>query len=142
MLQRVRDLAVQFSNGTLSNSDKAAITAEVAQLSAEVSRIASQTKFNGTSLLSGGATISFQIGVDDGNTITTAARSLFGAGSTNDVDLAVFDFASQTTANTLLASIDGAIANVSTARSTPASSICCSRTGSGAGSSISFSRLK
>jgi flagellin len=118
MLQRVRDLAVQYSNGTLSNSDKAAITAEVAQLSAEVSRIASQTKFNGTSLLSGGATISFQIGVDDGNTITTAARSLFGSGSTNDVDLAVFDFASQTTANTLLASIDGAIANVSTARST------------------------
>src|SRR3954451_16629160 len=118
MLQRVRDLAVQFSNGTLSTSDKAAITSEVAQLSAEVSRIASQTKFNGTSLLSGGATISFQIGVDDGNTITTAARSLSGAGSTNDVDAAVFDFATQTSSNVLLASIDAAIANVSTARST------------------------
>src|SRR5438045_4173073 len=38
MLQRVRDLAVQFSNGTLSTADKAAITAEVAQLSAEVAR--------------------------------------------------------------------------------------------------------
>src|SRR5512145_2945621 len=32
MLQRVRDLAVQYNNGTLSTSDKAAITAEVAQL--------------------------------------------------------------------------------------------------------------
>jgi flagellin len=117
MLQRVRDLAVQFSNGTLSNSDKAAITAEVAQLSAEVGRIASQTKFNGISLLTGGATISFQIGVDDGNTITTAARTLTG-GSTADIDSALFDFATQTTNNTLLASIDGAIANVSTARST------------------------
>jgi flagellin len=117
MLQRVRDLAVQYSNGTLSNSDKAAITAEVAQLSAEVSRISSQTKFNGISLLSGGATISFQIGVDDGNTITTAARTLTG-GSTADIDSALFDFATQTTNNTLLASIDGAIANVSTARST------------------------
>src|SRR5918912_1155287 len=39
MLQRVRDLAVQYNNGTLSTSDKAAITAEVAQLCAEISRI-------------------------------------------------------------------------------------------------------
>jgi flagellin len=115
MLQRVRELAVQYSNGTLSNSDKAAITAEVAQLSAEVGRIASQTKFNGISLLSGGATITFQIGVDDGNTITTAARTLSG-GSTADVDAAVFDFATQ--GSTLVASIDAAIANVSSARST------------------------
>jgi flagellin len=117
MLQRVRELAVQYSNGTLSTSDKAAITAEVAQLSAEVGRIASQTKFNGINLLSGGATISFQIGVDDGNTITTAARTLTG-GATADVDSALFDFASQTTNTTLLASIDSAIANVSSARST------------------------
>src|SRR5918998_1594818 len=68
MLQRVRDLAVQFSNGTLSASDKAAITAEVSQLSAEITRIGSQTKFNGISLLTGGATITFQVGVADGNT--------------------------------------------------------------------------
>src|SRR5262252_10510714 len=54
MLQRVRDLAVQFNNGTLSTSDKAAITAEVAQLCAEVSRIGGQTKFNNIALLSGG----------------------------------------------------------------------------------------
>src|SRR5215207_9992949 len=91
MLQRVRDLAVQYSNGTLSSSDKDAIIAEATQLSAEVSRIADQTKFNGINLLSGGATISFQIGVDDGNTIATAAVSLFG-GSTEEVDAAVFDF--------------------------------------------------
>src|ERR687887_747802 len=59
MLQRVRDLAVQYSNGTLSTSDKAAITAEVAQLSAEVGKIASDTKFNGIQLLSGGGSITF-----------------------------------------------------------------------------------
>jgi flagellin len=118
MLQRVRDLAVQYSNGTLSTSDKAAITAEVAQLSAEVSRISGQTKFNGINLLTGGATITFQIGVDDGNTITAAARNLFGAGATNDVNSAAFDFATQATAGNLLASLDQAIANVSSARST------------------------
>src|ERR671933_510833 len=114
MLGRVRDLAVQFSNGTLSTADKAAITAEVAQLSAEISRISSQTKFNGINLLSGGATISFQIGTDDGQTLTVAARSLFGGASTYDVDSSIFAFSG----TTILASIDQAIANVSSARST------------------------
>ena len=47
MLQRVRDLAVQYNNGTLAASDKAAITAEVAQLCAEISDIGAQTSFNG-----------------------------------------------------------------------------------------------
>ena len=79
MLQRVRDLAVQFNNGTLSASDKAAITAEVAQLCAEVSDIGSQTQFNGINLLTGGATITFQVGSNDGQTIAVSAVKLFGA---------------------------------------------------------------
>src|SRR5215510_3086156 len=57
MLQRVRDLAVQFNNGTLSTTDKAAITLEVTQLCNEIDRIGSQTKFNGISLLTGSSTI-------------------------------------------------------------------------------------
>src|SRR4051795_7342678 len=52
ILQRVRELAVQYNNGTLSTPDRAAITAEITQLSAEVSRIVSSTKFNGINLLS------------------------------------------------------------------------------------------
>ncbi len=51
MLQRVRDLAVQFNNGTLSSTDKASITAEVAQLCAEISTIGANTTFNGIALL-------------------------------------------------------------------------------------------
>src|ERR1051325_4290212 len=84
MLQRVRDLAVQYNNGTLSASDKAAITNEVAQLCDEVARIAAQTKFNGISLLTGNRTIVFQIGADDGETITVSARDMFGAAATYD----------------------------------------------------------
>jgi flagellin len=113
MLGRVRDLAVQFNNGTLSASDKAAITAEVAQLCAEISRIGSQTKFNGISLLTGGASITFQVGADDGQTLTVAARNLFGAGVSYDIDSAILSFSG----TVALASIDSAIANVSTARS-------------------------
>src|SRR6266508_4341435 len=53
MLQRVRDLKVQFSNGTLSSDDKDAIAKEMGQLATEITSISSQTKFNGTSLLDG-----------------------------------------------------------------------------------------
>jgi flagellin len=113
MLQRVRDLAVQYNNGTLSTSDKAAITAEVAQLSNQIGAIAANTKFNGINLLSGGSAISFQIGAEDGQTISVAARELMGSGSTYDVDTAVFNFGSAIT----LASIDTAISNVAAARS-------------------------
>src|SRR3954464_10446855 len=76
MLQRVRDLAVQFNNGTLSTSDKAAITAEVAQLSAEIAKIASDTKFNGIQLLSGGNSITFQVGADQGQQLSVSSISL------------------------------------------------------------------
>jgi flagellin len=116
MLQRVRDLAVEYNNGTLSSSDKASITNEVAQLCAEVAQIAGQTKFNGIALLSGGATITFQVGAADGETLSVNALKLFGSGSSYSIDSAVFNFSG--TGTVTLASIDSAIDSVSTARST------------------------
>jgi flagellin len=116
MLQRVRDLAVEYNNGTLSSSDQAAITNEVAQLCAEVSQIGSQTKFNGIALLSGGNSITFQVGADDGETISVSALKLFGTGSGFSIDSGIFSFSS--TGTVTLASIDAAIDSVSTARST------------------------
>src|SRR3954462_11728397 len=92
MLQRVRDLAVQFNNGTLASADKAAITAEVAQLCAEISKIGNDTKFNGIALLSGGGSITFQVGAEDGQTISLAGTSLFGTGSTFQVDSNIFSW--------------------------------------------------
>jgi flagellin len=114
MLQRVRELAVQYNNGTLSVSDKASITNEVAQLCAEISRISSQTKFNGISLLTGNASITFQIGANDGETISVNARNMFGAGAGVDIDSSIFTFGTTVT----LQCIDDAINNVSDARST------------------------
>src|SRR3954449_8073571 len=52
MLERVRDLKVQFNNGTLDNNDKTAIAAEVFEISKEVNDIVGQTKFNGTAVFS------------------------------------------------------------------------------------------
>ena len=114
MLQRVRELAVQFNNGTLAASDKAAITAEVAQLCAEISDIGQQTAFNGINLLTGGSTITFQVGANDGQTIAVTGIELFGSGASYEVDSSLFTFSG--TVN--LASIDAAIDNVSAARST------------------------
>ncbi|HWB23143.1 MAG TPA: flagellin [Gaiellaceae bacterium] len=115
MLQRVRDLAVEYNNGTLSSADQAAITNEVAQLCAEVEQIGGQTAFNGIALLSGGATITFQVGADDGEVVTVNALKLFGSGSGFAIDSSIFTFSGATIT---LASIDAAIDSVSTARST------------------------
>ena len=114
MLQRVRDLAVQFNNGTLSTSDKASITAEVAQLCNEISTIGSNTRFNGIALLTGSTSITFQVGAEDGETLTINGVQLFGSGSTFKVDSAIFTFSGTVT----LASMDEAIQNVADARGT------------------------
>ena len=53
MLQRMNELAVQSSNGTNSESDRAAIQAEVDQLVTEIDRVSTTTKFNETYLLKG-----------------------------------------------------------------------------------------
>ncbi|QTD91681.1 flagellin [Burkholderia anthina] len=69
-LQRIRQLAVQSSSGSLSSSDQQALQQEVTQQIAEVNRIASQTNYNGKNLLDGSAgNISFQVGANVGQTI-------------------------------------------------------------------------
>jgi flagellin len=65
MLQRVRELAVQYANGTTSESDKEAIEAETTQLKEEIKRVGETTTFNGVKLLEGGATITFQVGANE-----------------------------------------------------------------------------
>ncbi|AIO67152.1 flagellin [Burkholderia oklahomensis] len=70
-LQRIRQLAVQASNGPLSASDASALQQEVSQQIAEVNRIASQTNYNGKNILDGSAgTLSFQVGANVGQTVS------------------------------------------------------------------------
>src|SRR4051794_6288323 len=58
MLQRVRELAVQYKNGSLSTSDRTAIQSEVNQLGSEIERIGQSADFNGIKLLNAANTIS------------------------------------------------------------------------------------
>jgi len=70
-LQRIRELAVQASNGTNTQADRDALNSEVTQLKAEIQRVAEQTNFNGNKLLDGSFTgVSFQVGANAGETIT------------------------------------------------------------------------
>src|SRR5689334_19909015 len=79
MLQRVRDLKVQFQNGTLDDNDKAAISAEVGEIAKEVNSIATGTKFNGKTVFGATDTFTFQVGANDNETISIAATSLAAA---------------------------------------------------------------
>src|SRR3712207_3468026 len=72
MLQRVRELAVQYKNGSLSSADRTAIQSEVNQLASEIERIGSSAEFNGIKLLNVAQTISFQVGSEDGQTIVVS----------------------------------------------------------------------
>jgi flagellin len=113
MLQRVRELAVQYKNGTLGTNDRQAIQSEVDQLKGEIERIGSETNFNGIDLLkSGSTTISFQVGASDLQQITVATISV-GA----EVVSSVFSLSSLTT-QTDIQQIDDAINNISAARAT------------------------
>jgi len=129
MLQRVRDLKVQYQNGTLDTSDKSAIVSEVKQLSTEIGNIQSQTKFNGISLLDGNGgtngTISFQVGANTGETVSvttkdiTASATSAGMSKLAAVGTAATDAAASTAFDNLsLDNIDEAINSISTLRGT------------------------
>jgi flagellin len=75
LLARMRELAVQSSNDTLTASDRANLNAEFTQLQAEVDRIATSTQFNTSLLLNGSGTataLTFQIGANNGDTLALA----------------------------------------------------------------------
>jgi len=111
MLQRVRELAVQYKNGTLSTQDRTAIQSEVNQLGSEIQRIGNAAAFNGISLLASAGTITFQVGANDGDSISVATVSLGTAVATGVFDLSA-------TGTTDISEIDDAINNVSAQRAT------------------------
>lgn len=110
MLQRVRELAVQFKNGSVSTANQGAIQSEVNQLASEIERIGTSSAFNGIKLLDGtGGAVTFQVGANDGETISLATMSLGAV-----IGSAAFSLSAGS--NTDLAEIDAAIDAVSSAR--------------------------
>ncbi len=76
MLQRMRELSVQAANGTISDTDRQALQAEVAQLVGEIDSVASRTSFNGIRLLDGSSNnLALQTGSRAGQTVKLAIGS-------------------------------------------------------------------
>jgi len=83
MLQRVRELAVQYQNGDLSSTDKTDIQNEVNQLTQEVDRQRGAVTFNGISLINGTAGgangVTFQVGANSGDTLSASFADVEGS---------------------------------------------------------------
>ena len=81
-LQRMRELAVQASNGTNSQVDRDALNAEYGQLRSEVQRVADQTVFAGVKLLDGSFSgVNFQVGANVGEVITIQSLANVSTGA-------------------------------------------------------------
>ena len=117
ILGRMRELAMQSSNGTLSANDRTTIDAEFEELKSEINRIADETEFNGVALLDGTAVaagIDIQVGIDSGDTINLAMVDATGA----TLGLTALDTADQANAVAALATIDTAMDTVNSSRGT------------------------
>ncbi|MFV0464549.1 MAG: flagellin [Lachnospiraceae bacterium] len=114
ILQRMNELATQAANDTNTSTDRAAIQAEIDQLTAEVDRIKDTTQFNSQNLLDGTfSNRNLQVGALEGQSITVSIGSMDA--STLGVDaINVGSFAS---AGTGMTAIQSAINLVSTQRS-------------------------
>ena len=123
VLQRIRELAVQASNGVYSDEDRMQIQVEVSQLVAEVDRIASTAQFNGFKMLTGRFAeegVSFHIGANTDERVTVnigsvTASSLGLKGAQGD-ESNVISVASTDEANVTIATIDEALKNVNKQR--------------------------
>ena len=132
MLQRMRELAVQGGNGTLSSTDLTALNTEFVALQTEIERIADNTQWNGDNLLDGTAgtngLMTFQVGYEADQTITvnlgdlqTDGDAAYSAGIaaggifTNDIDSIVINTVAD--ANTSLTALDVSIAGLDAKRS-------------------------
>ena len=117
MLHRMRELAVQASNDTNGTQDLGYLNAEVTQLKAEITRIAVDTKYNGTAYLNGagsGVTGNFQVGTEANQTISFTIKAVDAAniGTTGGTQVNAIDLSTSAGAGTALQVITDAIEQV------------------------------
>jgi len=119
ILTRMRELAVQSASGTLASAERSYIQTEFVQLSAEVTRIASVTSFNGISLSNGSVTsLGVQVGIHA--TANDQIQLVLGdlRATVLGVDSGTINLSTILGARSAIAQIDSAITSVSTHRAT------------------------
>lgn len=113
ILQRLRELAVQAANDTLTDADRAQIQQEVDQLITEINRIASTTEFNTQKLLNGSFTDKvLHIGANSGQTLTVTIGNM----AAEALDVSGLSMSTQSKAEAAITTISQAIDTVSTER--------------------------
>jgi flagellin len=117
ILQRMRELAVQSSNDTNGDSvDREALNQEFSDLATEITRISTDTKFNGKTLLDGTATFEIHVGADAGQAITVALDTTGFAAADLGGDLTALSLADQAGSDAAITAVQTAIDTVSTER--------------------------
>jgi len=121
MLQRMRELAVQASNGTNTDADKDSLNEEFKQLGLEINRVVAGTTFNGKAILGADAgTVSFQIGANTtaNDTIDVVFSDLTSNAAIAGAAGSSVSIGSGATISTVIDAIDTAIDEVNTQRAT------------------------
>ena len=113
ILQRIRELAVQSSNGTQSTSNRAALDAEVKQLLAQIDGIALDTGYNGIRVLSSSQTVTLQSGAYTSQVLAVAVNGV----KTNDLSVNAVSVSTMALTVSAISTIDNAIQSVNTLRS-------------------------
>ncbi len=120
-LTRMRELAVESANGTLTSADRAAIDTEYQSLRSEVDRLANGTTFNGQYMLNTAASFQMQVGIgntvsDNTITLNTTDVNSSSIGTNGGVTLSGTEVLSAGSAAIAISSLDVAIGQISTAR--------------------------
>ncbi|AUW57962.1 flagellin FliC [Sphingobium sp. SCG-1] len=101
IVQRIRELAVQSANGTISDANRTGIKAETDALTAQITNIATTTKFNGNTLSKGNFQLQTGTGATDTVSFSVADMSLVG------LNLSTIDLSTSANATLALGLIDG-----------------------------------
>jgi len=112
ILQRMRELAVQSANDTNTDDDRAHLQAEVVELNAEITRIATDTEFNTKNLLSAEPTVVFHIGANAGQATSVTIGKMDAATLLTDT----VDISDQAGADGAITVVNTAIETVSAQR--------------------------
>ena len=130
MLQRMRELALQASNGTTTSNDRDYLNTEYQNLVTEIQRIATNTQWNGSAVLNGTASaIAFQVGANGGQTVSVNFGNFIASGTVFSAMQATASGAGHslssnttaaalTTASAAITKIDSAITSVNSQRAT------------------------
>ena len=123
ILQRIRELAVQGSNGIYSAEDRMQIQVEVSSLVAEIDRIASTAQFNGMNMLTGrfaSEGLKFQVGANMDQSVTahigTMTATALGLKGSQGEESNMISVSDVDSANMTLGAIDEALKNVNKQR--------------------------